>query len=90
MKSIECIKTELGEPDESGRRKPIPLPESKFAINADLVIEAIGQRVENSFIESNPRIEFKGGLVKVEKFMTSLKGVFAAGDVVNGGSTVVQ
>ncbi len=56
VKSIECIKTELGEPDESGRRKPIPLPESKFAIDADVVIEAIGQRVENSFIESNPLV----------------------------------
>lgn len=90
VKSIECIKTGLGEPDDSGRRRPIPIPESKFAIDVDMVIEAIGQRVEKPFIQSNPRIEFEGGLIKVERSMTSLKGVFAAGDAVNGGSTVVQ
>jgi len=91
VKSLECVKTRLGEVDESGRRRPIPIPESKFEIQADIVIEAIGQKVDESFIQSNPDIENVKGLIKVdEQLMTSHQGIFAAGDVVRGGSTVVQ
>lgn len=91
VKGLECIKTRLGEPDKSGRRKPIPIPESKFEIKVDTVIEAIGQKVERSFLKSNPNIESVRGLIKVnEQLMTSHRGVFAAGDAVNGGTTVVQ
>ncbi|MCL0098961.1 NAD(P)-dependent oxidoreductase [Dehalococcoidia bacterium] len=91
VKSLECVKTSLGELDESGRRRPIPIPESRFEIEIDMVIEAIGQRVDESFIQSNPDIETANGLIKVdEHLMTSHRGIFAAGDVVRGGSTVVQ
>jgi len=91
VKSLECIKTRLGEPDESGRRRPIPIPESRFEIEVDVVIEAIGQKVDRSFLLKNPDIECSGGIIKVdEHLMTSNRGFFAAGDAVNGGSTVVQ
>jgi len=91
VKSLECVKTTLGEVDESGRRRPIPIPESKFEIGIDIVIEAIGQKVDESFIQNNPDIEVVNGLIKVdEHLMTSHQGIFAAGDVVRGGSTVVQ
>jgi NADPH-dependent glutamate synthase beta chain and related oxidoreductases len=91
VKSVECIKTRLGELDESGRRRPIAIPESRFEIEVDVVIEAIGQKVDRSFLQANPEIESSGGLIKVdERLMTSNRGFFAAGDVVNGGTTVVQ
>lgn len=91
VKSLECVKTTLGEVDESGRRRPIPIPESEFEIGIDIVIEAIGQKVDESFIQNNPDIENVNWLIKVdEHLMTSHQGIFAAGDVVRGGSTVVQ
>ena len=91
VKSLECVKTKLGELDESGRRKAIPIPESKFEIGIDIVIMAIGQKADESFIQSNPDIEIANGLIKVDEHsMTSHKGIFAAGDAVMGGSTVVQ
>jgi len=91
VKSLECVKTKLGEMDESGRRRPIPIPESKFEIETDVVIEAIGQKVDESFIRNNPDIENARGLIKVDdSLMTSQRGIFAAGDVVRGGSTVIQ
>lgn len=91
VKSLECIKTELGEPDASGRGRPIPVPTSQFVIDVDIVVLALGQRVERSFIECNPKIKFAKGLIKVDdRLMTSQRGVFAAGDATNGGSTVVQ
>lgn len=91
VRGLECVKTRLGEVDESGRRRPIPIPGSKFEIQADIVIEAIGQKVDESFIQNNPDIENVKGLIKVdEHLMTSHQAIFAAGDVVRGGSTVVQ
>ena len=91
VKSLECVKTKLGEMDESGRRRPIPLPESKFEIGIDIVIEANGQKVDESFIQNNPNIENTRGLIKVDdSLMTSQRGIFAAGDVARGGSTVIQ
>jgi len=91
VKSLKCVKTTLGEVDESGRRRPIPIPESEFEIGIDIVIEAIGQKVDESFIQDNLDIENVNWLIKVdEHLMTSHRGIFAAGDVVRGGSTVVQ
>ena len=91
VKSLECVKTRLGEMDDSGRRRPIPIPESKFEIGIDIVIEAIGQKVDESFIQNNSGIETVKGLIKVdEHLMTSHRGIFAVGDVIRGGSTVIQ
>ena len=89
---LECIRMKLGEADESGRRKPIPIPGSEFKFDVDLVIEAIGQKVDEKFIKDNPHVKVSNGLIVVDKEtgMTSCQGVFAGGDVINGGTTVVQ
>ena len=89
---LECKEQKLGERDESGRRIPVPIPNSEFTIRVDMVIEAIGQRINEQFIKSNPDIKMHGGLIAIdeETRMTSKRGVFAGGDAVNGGTTVVQ
>jgi glutamate synthase (NADPH/NADH) small chain len=88
---LECIRMELGPKDETGRRRPIPIPGSEFRLDVDVVIEAIGQAIDEKFIQDNPDIKISGGRIVVdEKSMTSSPGVFAGGDVVNGGATVVQ
>lgn len=87
--SLTCQRMELGEPDSSGRRRPIPIPDSEFEIEADTVIPAIGQKLEDSF----GRIELtRRGLVAgdAETGLTSAEGIFAAGDCVSGPATVVE
>ena len=74
----------LGEPDQTGRRRPVPMERSNFKVRADMIIAAIGQRVDRSVtreLESH-----RDGTVKIdpETGATSLKGVFAGGDVVTG------
>jgi NADPH-dependent glutamate synthase beta subunit-like oxidoreductase len=81
---MECIRMRLGEPDERGRRKPIPIQGSNFKVNADTIISAIGQRVDQrplKGLEKNP-----DGTIRVdpETGETGLKGVFAGGDMVTG------
>jgi NADPH-dependent glutamate synthase beta subunit-like oxidoreductase len=81
---MECVKMELAELDQSGRRKPVPIKGSKFKVHVDTVISAIGQRVDRKVLmglEVNPN-----GTVRVDPntSQTSMKGVFAGGDVVNG------
>ena len=72
----------LGAPDESGRRRPEPVPGSEFVIAVDTVVKAIGQR---------PRDEFQALLEDVdEQGRTSNEKIFAAGDAVNGGASVVE
>jgi glutamate synthase (NADPH/NADH) small chain len=91
VSSLVCVKTKLGEMDESGRKRPITIPESQFTLDIDLVIVAIGQKVDESFLKCNPDLETVGGLIKVDaELKTSRLGIFAAGDAIRGGSTVVQ
>ena len=89
---LECKRQELGEPDESGRRKPIPIPNSEFKLDVDRIVEAIGQRIDEKFVRNNSEIKVNRGLIVIDEKtrMTSKKGVFAGGDAVNGGTTVVQ
>ena len=91
---LKCIKMELGEPDASGRRRPIPVEGSEYDIEADLVFPAIGQVPETSSLEEIKGLEFneRGGTIKVdpETFATSLEGVFAGGDAVLGPATVIE
>jgi len=89
--AIECVKMKLGEPDESGRRKPIPIEGSNFIIETELAIEAIGTQ-SNKFLLS----QFKGlelnkwGYIKADEFgRTSIPKVFAGGDIVTGAATVI-
>jgi glutamate synthase (NADPH/NADH) small chain len=83
VEGVRCVEMELGEPDESGRRRPRPVPGSEFVVPVDTVVKAIGQR---------PRDEFLALLESTdpETGRTSNPRVFAAGDAVNGGATVVQ
>lgn len=90
---VECISMELGEPDESGRRRPIPIEDSRFIIETDMVIEAIGTDA-NRFLLS----QFKGLVLNKYGYIvtdsetgaTSLKKVFAGGDIVTGAATVIE
>jgi len=83
VSGVRFVRMKLGPPDESGRRRPIPIEGSEFELPADSVIAAIGQRPDLSFLP--PEIEVKHGKVVCDEWgRTSLKGVFAGGDVVYG------
>ena len=81
---IECVRMKLGEPDRSGRRRPIPVKASNFRVRCDTIIAAIGQRVDRKALKELDMNQ--GGTLRVhpETGETSLKGVFAGGDVVRG------
>lgn len=92
VKEIECIRMELGEPDSSGRRRPVPVKGSEFRVVVDLVVNAIGQRPNPLIPMTTPGLETgKWGEIKVDwKTMeTNLPGVYAGGDIVRGGATVI-
>ena len=89
---VECQRMELGEPDESGRRRPVPVPHSEFVIDADSVAVAIGYNADPDIKDAAPGVSTnRWNLVEVhpETFMTSRAGVFAGGDNVNGADLVV-
>jgi glutamate synthase (NADPH/NADH) small chain len=89
---IECIRMELGEPDSSGRRKPVPLKGSEFTIDCDTVIIAIGNKPNPIIARTTTGIETtKWGTIKVDEatLATTKKGVFAGGDIVSGAATVI-
>jgi heterodisulfide reductase subunit A-like polyferredoxin len=89
--SVECIRMKLGEPDESGRRRPIPVEGSEFTQNFDTVIPAIGEAPDVSFLPEGGKVT-KRKTVECDPLTleTSLPGVFACGDVVSGPATVVD
>jgi glutamate synthase (NADPH/NADH) small chain len=82
---------ELGEPDESGRRRPVPVEGSEFELPCQLAILAIGTRANPLLTATVPEMELgrKGNIVTDESHMTSMPGVFAGGDIVRGGATVI-
>jgi heterodisulfide reductase subunit A len=90
---MECIRMELGAPDESGRRRPIPVPGSEFTIDVDNVLIAVGQMVDLSTIgngtdlEMNPWGTLKADPITLE---TSVPGIFCGGDAVVGGGTIIE
>ena len=89
---VECQRMELGEPDESGRRRPIPVPHSDFVIEANTVAVAIGYNADPIIKDAAPGVSTnRWNLVEVhpDTFMTSRAGVFAGGDNVNGADLVV-
>jgi NADPH-dependent glutamate synthase beta subunit-like oxidoreductase/2,4-dienoyl-CoA reductase-like NADH-dependent reductase (Old Yellow Enzyme family) len=89
---VECIRTELGEPDESGRRRPIPIKGSEFVVDADMVITAIGEVPDLSFLNNDTLEVTARGTIKVSNntLYTGISGVFAGGDVVSGPATVIE
>ena len=93
VKEIECVKMELGEPDDSGRRRPITIKGSEHLVEADTVIVALGTMPRKFIAETSPDIKTSDWgtfLVDEESGETSKKGVFAGGDIVTGSATVIQ
>jgi glutamate synthase (NADPH/NADH) small chain len=89
---IRCIRMELGEPDDSGRRRPVPIEGSEFEIECDVAIVAIGNKPNPLIPDTTPDIKVSkwGTIVADEATMaTSKKGVFAGGDIVSGAATVI-
>jgi glutamate synthase (NADPH/NADH) small chain len=92
VKAIECIKMELGEPDESGRRRPVPVPGSEHQIPVDIVVMAIGNGANPLVASSTPGLGVNrwGNIIAdPETGQTSKEGVFAGGDIVTGAATVI-
>jgi glutamate synthase (NADPH) small chain len=90
--ALRIQKMELGEPDASGRRRPVPIPGSEYEIAVDTVIAAIGQGPNPVATKSTPGLELNrhGNIVAdQETMMTSIPGVFAGGDIVTGAATVI-
>jgi glutamate synthase (NADPH/NADH) small chain len=91
-KAMECIQMELGEPDASGRRRPIPIKGSEFIIDVDAVIMALGTNANPLLPQATPGLKLnKWGYVTAdeETCQTSIKGVYAGGDIVTGSATVI-
>jgi glutamate synthase (NADPH/NADH) small chain len=93
VKKIKCLRCELGEPDASGRRKPLPISDSDFYIDADLVIIAIGPKANRVLTSVTPELEtdkYGNIMVNPQTMETSIPGVFAGGDIVGGEGTVIE
>jgi NADPH-dependent glutamate synthase beta subunit-like oxidoreductase len=91
VSSIECVRMQLGEPDETGRRKPVPIEGSEFTRKADMVILAIGEAPDLEFLPKEIELNEDGTVWTNPITMeTSLKGIFAGGDAVIGPATVIE
>ncbi len=92
VSGLELIPMELGEFDRSGRRTPNPVEGAEYLVNTDMVIEAIGQRPDTSFIKDGEIQTGRGGTVAVDRrtLATGRKGVFAGGDAASGPQTVIE
>lgn len=93
LTGLRCIKMELGEPDESGRRRPVPVEGSEFDIPCDMMIPAIGQQVNPAFLEGTTGVEMtRWGTVAANAltYQTSIPGIFAGGDMFTGPSIAVE
>lgn len=91
VRGIRCIRMELGEPDESGRRSPVPVPGSEFEIETDSVIMALGTSPNPLIARTTSGLETnrRGCIVADDNGVTSRPGVFAGGDAVTGAATVI-
>ena len=91
LKAVECLRYELGEPDDSGRRRPVAIPGSEFRIEIDALIIAIGNQANPLIRQTTPGLAFNkwGNIVVDENCKTSLEGVYAGGDIVLGAATVI-
>ncbi|WP_170294462.1 NADPH-dependent glutamate synthase [Heliomicrobium gestii] len=91
VKAMKCLRYELGEPDASGRRKPVAIPGSEFIMDMDTVIVAIGTGPNPLATQSTEGLELnrRGNIVADEEGRTSIAGVFAGGDIVTGAATVI-
>jgi len=93
VRGLKCIRMELGEPDEKGRRRPIEVPGSEFEMACDSVIMALGTSPNPLLRKATPDLEYsdRGGIVVKDDTVTTMKdGVFAGGDAVTGAATVIK
>ncbi|MHA1114220.1 MAG: NADPH-dependent glutamate synthase [Alphaproteobacteria bacterium] len=90
VRGMRCIRMELGAPDESGRRRPVPIDGSEYEFDADMIVYAIGTNA-NPIIGQTSRLKLNdwGYIETDENFATSMAGVYAGGDIVTGGATVI-
>lgn len=89
---MKCIKMELGEPDEKGRRRPVPVPDSEFVLDVDTVVISIGTS-PNPLIKNTTaglEVNSRGGIIVNESGVTSREAVYAGGDAVTGAATVIS
>lgn len=91
VRAVKCLAMELGEPDSSGRRRPIPIPGSEFEVEADTVIVAIGNLPNPLIPDTTPDLPVnrRGNITTDEHCRTGKEGVFAGGDIVTGSATVI-
>ena len=89
---MKCIRMELGEPDERGRRRPVPVEGSEHTIDVDTVIISIGTSPNPLIKDTTEGLEVNrwGGIIISEDALTSRKGVYAGGDAVTGAATVIS
>ncbi len=92
LSRMECIRMELGEPDASGRRRPIPVEHSEFSLPVNSVITALGQATRTSFVEGIGVLLARNGTIEVDPLtgVTNIEGIFAGGDVSAGPAYVVD
>ncbi|MCF0143607.1 MAG: NADPH-dependent glutamate synthase [Firmicutes bacterium] len=90
--AIECVEMELGEPDASGRRRPIEVKGSNFDIPVDMVLMSIGTKLNTLILDTTEKLEAnpKGGIGTNDAAATNRKGIFAGGDAVTGAATVIK
>lgn len=91
VRAMRCVRMELGEPDDSGRRRPVPVPGSDFEIETDMVVFAIGTNA-NPILGQTAKLKLnKRGYIQTDDSLaTSIAGVYAGGDIVTGAATVIQ
>lgn len=91
VRGVRCVQMELGEPDASGRRRPVPVAGSEFEIPCQVFIQAIGTRANPLLTQTTPGLNTNkwGNIIVDQNHMTSIPGVFAGGDIVRGGATVI-
>lgn len=89
---IECVKMELGEPDASGRRRPVEIKDSNFVLDVDCVIMAIGTKLNTLILDTTKNLaaNSKGGIGTDDEAATNRPGIFAGGDAVTGAATVIK
>ena len=91
VKQMECVQMKLSEPDETGRRRPVPIPGSEFLMDVDTVVVAIGQSPNPLIPKTTPNLKTgrKGEILVDEKQRTSIEKIFAGGDITTGNATVI-
>jgi glutamate synthase (NADPH/NADH) small chain len=91
VRGLRCVQMELGEPDDSGRRRPMPVDGSEFELEADMVVYAIGTNANPILGQtSRLRLDARGYIATDEHLATSIAGVYAGGDIVTGAATVIE